>query len=1425
MIKVRLNKGFAIMLVLMMLFLLFMLGVAFFFSAWTHAFMARNYLNMKRAFVVAEGGVWHAIGNIIGDFSWVMHAQNKGVNARSNLGWEWGWYRGTEAGDFRIPPEYATHPSYAMLVEESRTQGCICSTGGNPCPTPSCDCTMGQRLCPGKTTALYEPKKITILGQEVGLSGVMDAGGGAYGINSDIFHLKVNECSAQLYVNEGLGHPYNTAVMQRILNNLGQALEPKIDGLGDTVIDNRPTDGYKTKAELKAILKDKLDYDRVKDFLCVHTWSDNQVCNPVPLSLDAASAYDDKLYQTRPGYPDNTITRYGRGRINDQSSYPLNQEPLDFGSFVYAWQELNPCYIEITSRAPVNINTAPKEIIVALLTDLQGFYVMQTFAKSESWVNSIYHWWNFSDTNDQIYRFSTTYSGPGEPGQIGTIYKTPSISMENAKQIAESIIANRPFYTWRDFNCFLDELVWELDKEDVPINNTDFSYTGTWESMVHKRYASLAIADTIKANFNPNLHLNELNPDANIWQWVDKTDLIKNSTEFCFLPTGYFEIESVGQILRAEWEGGRFHISPYLMIMKDSFTHNNQIMGQRRLTVEVKLWDIYRETTQGDFMMGQFSDSIDVPYRTNMNLGCLSGPEPLNGYAPFDNSYEGYVCLSTVGGSMPKSQHWQKGKLYRTSEFKQEENLHEEGASIQQCPTCSGTGNCQECSATGGAPCLCVQNNWSFMQCQGGWWNCWWCGCNNTEVITCPECGGSGNCPDCEGAGKIPHMHAHYDFDFTLHGSVAHYHPLTESPLPGDPQTGGIWGLADWTEREYEHSYRSPYCNAYNPGRYRICRDKRDFRGDLFAPTDQRIDGFYAEMYDYLPYYSRHGNFDKYKGAITYWIKPNFFPELDARIKFFSSISRGGWYSNNPYYMNHAKFMHIFGWMNGLMEDSPIRAAGSYIRPYSMYFQVDAPVVSPSDGMPADHPWQEAVLSMQGANTPTLNHVYHNYAGPGWDSHALSPHNLFMAHRWIHVAIVWRNREWLEGDMNIFVNGEPLPGTGIIIDRHELTNHIPDYTTTSPGGSQPKLNPLILGSSRWSQRSASSTLDEFYLYGNVEEYEVQVPKPCPECGGTTIVECSKCSATCLYCTQLLACGSNDFKCRTIACGLCECSGTCAQMGACASIDYKCFYGYKCWDCHVSKCTSGGCPQLGDCSGNNYHCVERKCWKTCGEECYGCSNLTACKNAGYYCTCPKCEGEGYIIVNELRIAPPEKAINDYRFGRYYRQNNAVFTSKEIDLIRIMEREAPEPNLIKDPYGRDRWRGNEGLSEDDAGEWLKQTWYHPKVKILGITWTGYTHDISDYSQVDNPLLPVQLEVSLEIKDGEGNWVQVAGPFLNLDSSLAPVFVKLLRDYPQIRYRVRFNTRCDPTTVLLETPILDDVTIYYMTRPEFVSWVESH
>jgi hypothetical protein len=516
------------------------------------------------------------------------------------------------------------------------------------------------------------PETITILGREVGLSGVMDPGGGAYGINSDIYHLKVNECSAQLYVNEGLGHPYNMAVMQRVLNNLGAQLQPEIKNLGDLIMQARPPEGYESKAELKEALNriDPEIYPRVKDFLCVHTWSDPKVCNPVPLSEKAKGAYHPELLALRPydKLHGGRIARY-RKSLRFYGIEPDGASTTNLAeTSIYGLDELNPCWIEITHRAPVNINTAPREVLVALLLELEGFYLMEQLRALPSRPGTHSGNWLY---NLHEYR----YTSPADyaTGEIGVLLRSSPIDDQMAKEIAEQIIQYRktigPFRTWQQFDKFIDSLVepdkviWEREKQlsffyiykDEFVLKDGYLMVGHGGStrcrLPYLQYAAQAIADTIKANFNPNLHLNELNPDAVLWQWVDKTDLIKNSTEFCFLPTGYFEIESVGQILRAEWEDGRFHISPYLLIVKDSFEHNNQVMGQRRLKVEVKLWDLYRDTTQSDFYQGtQFSPNSSQ-YATQYGLACHSMPEPDNGPAPLENSWEGYIQLATFGGS------------------------------------------------------------------------------------------------------------------------------------------------------------------------------------------------------------------------------------------------------------------------------------------------------------------------------------------------------------------------------------------------------------------------------------------------------------------------------------------------------------------------------------------------------------------------------------------------------------------------------------------------------------------------------------------------------------------------------------------------------------------------------------------------------
>ena len=50
------------------------------------------------------------------------------------------------------------------------------------------------------------------------------------------------------------------------------------------------------------------------------------------------------------------------------------------------------------------------------------------------------------------------------------------------------------------------------------------------------------------ANFNPNSRINDYNPNKTQFLHVDKSQLIVNTTEFCFHPTGFFEISSRGEV-------------------------------------------------------------------------------------------------------------------------------------------------------------------------------------------------------------------------------------------------------------------------------------------------------------------------------------------------------------------------------------------------------------------------------------------------------------------------------------------------------------------------------------------------------------------------------------------------------------------------------------------------------------------------------------------------------------------------------------------------------------------------------------------------------------------------------------------------------------------------------------------------------------
>ena len=206
-----------------------------------------------------------------------------------------------------------------------------------------------------------------------------------------------------------------------------------------------------------------------------------------------------------------------------------------------------------------------------------------------------------------------------------------------------------------------DDRPYHFDYEEETDDPT--GYGALVPSAFQKQQATKAAADVLKANFNPNLHLNELNPDENLFTLVDKTDLFVNSTEFCFLPTGYFRVDSVGRVVRPK------------DLAADAFlSTDNELVAQAKVTSVVQLYNVHRETSQHQFYPGQLSIISGVP-DTNSGLSLEIGPEPDNGVfpgnlgAPGDpnNEWDGYIALPTVGGVWHSSPLKPKNTLRTTA--------------------------------------------------------------------------------------------------------------------------------------------------------------------------------------------------------------------------------------------------------------------------------------------------------------------------------------------------------------------------------------------------------------------------------------------------------------------------------------------------------------------------------------------------------------------------------------------------------------------------------------------------------------------------------------------------------------------------------------------------------------------------------------
>ncbi|MBI4833372.1 MAG: hypothetical protein HY811_00945 [Planctomycetes bacterium] len=405
--------------------------------------------------------------------------------------------------------------------------------------------------CPGELAlapSFASGKTQKIQGKTIGCSGIIPR---LEGDVSDLYVLKIIDTSGQIYIN-GRGEGF-----LQLLNNLGKILDVDSE-LGDRIFAGREklsNKSFSIKEELKEMLTEK-EYRRIEPYITVWGQPNIKVIKPKPFSK--------RLGQPKHG---ENITGISR---------------------------LNPGLLETEPRVPVNINTAPKPVLMAVLLGLNGSYIAQSGVVNPELSD---------EEGEPLDKFN--YEA-GEGLKIGVI-KEAGIDYKLTSRLAELIMKERqvrPFFSWTDFNRFCDRLLEE-------------GVFGSIESSEEYEIAR-AKADLIKASANPNTMLNDFNPNELVLRVIDKSDLNVYTTEFCFQPQGYFEIESTGIVIRSV-------ANPIESAEKGEGDFN--VTGLQKIRQVVKLFENHYETTQQDFSHGVISRSGKNEF-THHNKTLQLYPEP-----------------------------------------------------------------------------------------------------------------------------------------------------------------------------------------------------------------------------------------------------------------------------------------------------------------------------------------------------------------------------------------------------------------------------------------------------------------------------------------------------------------------------------------------------------------------------------------------------------------------------------------------------------------------------------------------------------------------------------------------------------------------------------------------------------------------------
>ncbi|MFC1586998.1 hypothetical protein ACFL54_01700 [Planctomycetota bacterium] len=626
------DQGIVLLVVLGVLALLSVLAITFVQMTRLEKSIAQNYVAGTRAMLAAESGAEYAISRLRGFEGGVIRPQE----------WAAMCY---EEDPARPGLEFALKPSFNMPAPQEWYSGIVSST---------------------------------------------------FVDNGDVYKLKVEDESSKINLNDTNGKwnldtdpdyddPQTDTDFENapgrltmILENLGRILFDDITGglLATSLMASRAELGgrFSSMDEVRAVLvPDILTDSQYRDFsknVTLWNWQD-------PNTI-------------RPTHKWNITVPDGMRPIPEYAERDI-----------YLFSDWQTKGFEIEPRCPVNVNAASEELLKALIGSLQGWYLREGPAETISYccycdfvisygkdhkTRITYYQYHYGDEKNQNLRSSYESfgipSGHWKDARFGEAHITPDLAAIDGGVFLDDFvtrlynrihgdpgsgIVSNPIETWEEYESVAAGLLAELLPEDhefwnefwadwspcpggyevPPIFGTSCFLPPDIDYPYWSEYGRKILLDLLLANFNPNSQLNDFNPDRHVFRMVDKAQLTRYSTEFCFEPTGCFQIDSLGQVMQAE----------------------GSVTASQKISTVIKAFDMFRISTQDQFMKGLEAASNEsdlLEYCTPSPFGdspwgaaITSYPEPMLENAAGDyipgSIYDGQLMLSTY--QYPLAQH------------------------------------------------------------------------------------------------------------------------------------------------------------------------------------------------------------------------------------------------------------------------------------------------------------------------------------------------------------------------------------------------------------------------------------------------------------------------------------------------------------------------------------------------------------------------------------------------------------------------------------------------------------------------------------------------------------------------------------------------------------------------------------------------